>query len=326
MDTADAAWRLAVAARVAAASGGNPKVAALTVAGSVGAGVADRFSDLEIDCYWTSPPGDADRVAPVEALGADLSNLWGYDPDDEEWSDDYRVGDLDVTVSNFLVASIDRFIDDVVLRSSTEPVRHMRLAALRRSRPLIGAGLVASWQARADTFPDSLVCALVEQALAPAALRGWAAREAMVSRGDDLAVTDLLARAGQAAVRAVLALNRVYLPHRQLKWQRSLITGLRLAPERFAERLAVLSAGDLTRAVETAEALLGEVAALAGAHCAADLSEFREELGERRRAVLPPSDWVRLPCCRDGGRNPLRTVRLRVRRVGQRPGAEGSCR
>src|SRR5689334_4285762 len=208
---------MAVAKRIAGTYAGNPNVAALAVAGSVGAGLADRFSDLELDCYWFRPPVDADRLGPVEAMGGTLLALWDYDADDEEWSEDYRVGELDITVSNFLVGSIDRFLDDVVLGSSTDPVRHMRLAAIQRSRPLIGADLMASWRLRADAYPDALVTALVEQALAPAALAGWAAREALVSRGDDLAAADLLARTGHAVVRAVLALNRVYLPHRQFK-------------------------------------------------------------------------------------------------------------
>jgi hypothetical protein len=40
-----AAWRMALAARAAAAYAGNGKLAALAVAGSIGAGLADRFSD-----------------------------------------------------------------------------------------------------------------------------------------------------------------------------------------------------------------------------------------------------------------------------------------
>jgi hypothetical protein len=95
---------------------------------------------------------------------------------------------------------------------------------------------MASWRARADTFPVKLVTVLVEQALAPEVLTGWPAREALVSRGDSLAIRDLLTRTGHAAVRAILALNRVYLPHRQLKWQHHLTTGLSLAPGRLAER------------------------------------------------------------------------------------------
>jgi hypothetical protein len=165
----------------------------------------------------------------------------------------------------------------------------MRLAAIARSRPLIGADLMASWRARAGAFPDELVSALVEQALTPEALRGWAAREALVSRGDDLAVTDLLARTGHAVVSAVLALNRVYLPHRQLKWQRHLITGLALAPERLADRLGSMTAGGPEEALQAAETLLTEITALAQAHSAADLSDFRETLAERRRPIDPPT-------------------------------------
>jgi ADP-ribose pyrophosphatase YjhB (NUDIX family) len=283
-----AAWRMAVARRVAEAYAGNPNVAALAVAGSVGAGLADRFSDLELDCYWARPPTDADRLRPVEAAGGSLLALWDFDEDDEEWSEDYRVGQLDVTVSNFLVSSVGRFLDDVVLAASTEPARHMRLAAIQRSRPLIGAELMASWRARADAFPDELVAALVEQALTPEALRGWAAREALVSRGDDLAVTDLLAGTGRAVVRAVLALNRVYLPHRQLKWQRHLVAGLLLAPDRLAERLGSLATGRPATALRAAETLLAETAALAEAHSGADIGAFREELSERRVAIDPP--------------------------------------
>ena len=67
-----AAWRMAVARRVAGTYTGNPSIAALAVAGSVGAGLADRFSDLELDCYWVRPPTDADRLRPVGAVGGSL--------------------------------------------------------------------------------------------------------------------------------------------------------------------------------------------------------------------------------------------------------------
>ena len=176
-----ARWRMAVAERAARAYAQNDRLAVCAVAGSVGSGLADRFSDLELDCYWHEPPGDRDRRGPIELLDGKLEAFWEYDAGDEEWSEDYRVGELDITVSNFLVSSAERFLDDVVLRASTDPVRHMRLAAFQRSRPLLGAEMMASWRARADAFPARLVTALVEQALAPEALRGWAAREALAS-------------------------------------------------------------------------------------------------------------------------------------------------
>jgi hypothetical protein len=283
-----AAWRMEVARRAARAYAGNGKLAALTAAGSVGAGLADRFSDLELDCYWSSAPSDADRTGPIDALGGELTGFWDYDAGDQEWGEEYLVGDLGVTISNFTTGTIGQWLDDVVLNADTAPVKHMRLAALQRSRPLLGAELITSWRARADSFPRELVSALVRQALAPEVLTSWAARDALVSRGDDLAAQVLLTRAGQAVVRAVLAVNRVYLPHPLIKWQHHLITGLELVPERLAERLGLVSAGPLAEAFRAAEALLEDTAALAEAHSDADLSSFRHALAERRRALDPP--------------------------------------
>ena len=141
-----AAWRLALAERAARVYASNHKLAALTAAGSVGTGLADRFSDLELDCYWFDPPSDGDRSGPIHVLGGELEVLWDYDQDEQEWSDDYRLGDLGVTVSSFLVSTIDRFIGDVVLRADTDPVKHMRMAALCRCRPLHGPELISSWR------------------------------------------------------------------------------------------------------------------------------------------------------------------------------------
>ena len=56
-------------------------------------------------------------------------------------------------MSNFLTGTIERFLDGVVLHADTDPVKHMRLAALQRSRPLLGAEMIASWRARADGLP-----------------------------------------------------------------------------------------------------------------------------------------------------------------------------
>ena len=49
--------------------------------------------------------------------------------------------------------TIDRFLDDVVLRADTDPVKHMRLAAVQRSRPLAGAELIAYWRPEREIDP-----------------------------------------------------------------------------------------------------------------------------------------------------------------------------
>ena len=173
---ADAAWRLAVAARAARAYAASEKLAAVAAAGSVGTGLADRFSDLELDCYCVDPPGDLDRSGPVRVLGGDLEALWDYNPDEEEWSDEYRLGDLAVMVSSFLVSTIDRFIDDVVLRADTDPVEHMCMAALHRCRPLHGPELISAWRARA-IYPDTLVAAVVQRSPRSRSVRIFAGAE-----------------------------------------------------------------------------------------------------------------------------------------------------
>jgi hypothetical protein len=78
------------------------------------------------------PPGDADRTGPIGALGGELTSWWDYNEADREWAEDYLLGGLGVTVSNFTTATIDQFLEDVVQRTDTDPVKHMRLAALQR--------------------------------------------------------------------------------------------------------------------------------------------------------------------------------------------------
>jgi hypothetical protein len=277
-----------VARRAAAVYTGNPKLAALTVAGSVGAGLADRYSDLELDCYWSRAPTDADRTGPVQALGGTLTTLWDYDAGDEEWSEDYRLGELGVTVSNFLTSSVEHWLDGVVRHADSDPVKHMRLAALQRSQVLAGGPLIESWRAHADKYPDRLVTIMVEQALDPAVLGCWATRDALVSRGDELAAQALLSRVGYAVAQTVLALNRLYLPHRQLKWQRHVLSGLDLAPDQLDDRLDALASIPTADAIHAAEQLLADTVELAEAHSDADLTDFRTELAEKRQPLDPP--------------------------------------
>jgi hypothetical protein len=284
-----ASWRMAVAKSAARAYAPNGRLAVFAVAGSVGSGLADRFSDLEVDCYWHEPPGDRDRRAPIERLGGQLEAFWEYDTGDEEWSEEYILGTLPVTISNFVVGTAERCLDAVTLQADTDPVKHMRLAAIQCSRPLHGAALLCGWQDRAGRYPDRLVTAMVEQSLAPDALPGWSAREALARRGDDIALHHLLVSVQRAVFGAVLALNRIYQPHRLAKWQRHLLGGLQVAPGQLSERLHGLwSAGSAAHAIAQAESLLTDTVDLAEATAQVSLGEFREVLAERRAALDPP--------------------------------------
>jgi hypothetical protein len=274
--------RLAVAWRILDAypTGASPE--AFAVAGSVGAGLADRFSDLEIDCYWDHAPGDSERLAPVSALGADLTTLWPYDEADQEFSEDYVLDGLDVTISNFTCASVDAMIADMHDQGSIADATQYRFAALTRSRVLSGGDTVEAWRKRIESMPDSVVAWTVENALAPDSLPGWNARTALVERRDVIAVRGLLASIGRAVFHAVLAANRLYRPHRIAKWQHSLLDECALLPERFDEDLDGLCNTDLSVALVHAERLVLNTLALAEGVLGGELPGVRAGLETQR--------------------------------------------
>lgn len=283
-ETDAVAWRLRVGRQIGD-SYLSDQPAVISVAGSVGAGVADRWSDLELDCYWQRSPTDTDRKAPIDRLGAELEAFWEFDADDHEWSEDYRIGPLAVTVSNFTLDTVDEFLAAVIEGADIDPVKHMRLAAIQRCQVLRGVGAVAEWRMRADQYPDRLVAAMVERSLTPSVLIGWSARDALAERGDHIAVHALLSRIEQAVLATVLALNRVYQPHRVIKWQDSLLSGLEIGPDHLQRRLKNLWQADDAVALERAELLLNDAIHLARSHSSADLHAFREALADRRQPV-----------------------------------------
>jgi hypothetical protein len=214
-----------------------------------------------------------------------LEDFWDYDATEQEWSENYRLGQLGVTVSNFTVATMEQFLDMIVDTADTDPVKHMRLAAIRRCHVLSGAGLIDAWRVRASRYPDQLVTAMVEQTLTSTMLTGWSARDALVSRGDHIAIHALLCRIEHGVLGTLLALNRTYQPHSIAKWQQQLLAGFDLAPDALAQRLEDLWHGPYPRALMSAETLLAETLRLAAQYSSADLGDFREALAERRRPV-----------------------------------------
>lgn len=73
------------AERVASNDARTPRVSATVVAGSVGRGRHDEFSDIEIDVYWAGPPTDQERLAAMRESGGGLSTLWDYETKDAGW-------------------------------------------------------------------------------------------------------------------------------------------------------------------------------------------------------------------------------------------------
>ena len=92
--------------------------------------------------------------------------------------------------------TVSRFIDNVILRSDTDPAEHMRQGAMQRPRPLLATELIMSWRASAQGLPGELVSALRSKRLAPPGANrlGGPRRTRQLRR--DLAAEDRLTSAG----------------------------------------------------------------------------------------------------------------------------------
>ena len=59
------AWRVQMARRISRPYEEGSQLSAMAVAGSVAVGVADRWSDLELACYWHTPPSKSQRLEGI---------------------------------------------------------------------------------------------------------------------------------------------------------------------------------------------------------------------------------------------------------------------
>jgi len=212
--------RLRLADRAAAAYIANPHVAAVLVAGSVARGLADDFSDIELDVYWAAPPTDEERTAAVE--GAGWERVYA-EVDDDEWADGYLVDGVKVDTSGFVTSTIEGHLDAVLERSDTEPERQVRITALLDGRALHGRPVIEAWRSRCRDYPTGLALAMVDAAME---LRPRERLEMLAARDDVLLLHRDLVDSAQRILDALFAVNRVYVPHpfhKWLDWEASLL-------------------------------------------------------------------------------------------------------
>lgn len=196
--------RRELASAVAAVYSTNPKVAAELLAGSVARNLTDEFSDIEVDVFWHEPPTDSDRRHPIAQGGwRSLSS----DVDEHEWADSFSVDGINVDTSQFLVATIDDWIDRVVTQGDPEPEYQVRISAILFGEPLHNATLIERWRARTDAYPEALAHAMVRKGVAlwPRARVGL-----LAERDGALLLHSDLVDNMQILLDMLMGLNRLY--------------------------------------------------------------------------------------------------------------------
>jgi hypothetical protein len=279
------AKRRALAEIVAPEYAANPKVAGVLLAGSVARGIADGFSDIEIDIFWHAPPTDQDLLAPIERAGREI--VYRH-VDENEWADGFLIEGIKVDTSQFLVSTIDRWLDDVLIRADIEPEYQVRITAIQHGRSLHGAELIARWRDRTAAYPAALAHAMV------AGYSGFRPRyllEMLAAREDVLILHQDLVAAEQLILSILMGVNRVYAPHPYHKWLDWEIAQLPLAPADLNRRLRGILRAEPRLAVEQLSRLIEETLALVDRQLPGfDTRAARAQFEDRRVVENAPDD------------------------------------
>jgi hypothetical protein len=260
-------------------------VRAIQVAGSVGRGTADRYSDLEIDVYYSEPPTVDERIAAVRGCGATLESL---DEDEDEWEEQMLLDGVHAATSTFLISTLERYLHEVVDKAQIAPAAQTRLYSLQHAVPLLGHDLVAEWQARASRYPAELAHAMLAANLP---FRGfWYAEEMLAARQDVLLLYRSFVEIGQQLLGALCGLNRRYLATPDgLKWMHETLAALPIKPERCGERLMLAFRVEPPAGVQLLKELIAETLALVEQHLPEfDTAPYRAKFGQRRQVLDGP--------------------------------------
>ena len=276
--------RFALAKQIADAYASSPNARVVMVAGSVGRGSADRYSDLEVDVYYAKPPTEAERIAAVERCGGTVELLA---QDEVEWEEKMSIGGFHAHTSTFLVATMEQYLREVVDRCALAPEAQTRLFSLQYGVTVKGENQVERWRKKAAAYPDGLQRAMLEQNLRFGRFAYEA--EMLAARDDLLALYEIFVETGRQLLGALLAVNRIYLPTpSSLKSMDETISLLSIKPTDLLERLKRSFRLEPAAAVGVLEALIEEVLALVDARVVEfDTEPYRADLARRRSAYSP---------------------------------------
>jgi hypothetical protein len=200
--------------------------------------------------------------------------------DENEWADGFLIGGVKVDTSQFLVSTIDRWLDDALVRADIEPEYQVRITAILHGQPLYGADLIERWRAKAAVYPDVLAHAMVTEYLS---FRPRYLLEMLAARDDVLLLHQDLVAAEQMILSVLMGINRVYAPHPFHKWLDWEISQLKYAPIDLNRRLRQVLTAEPRAAVDQLHQLIEETFALVEQHLPMfDTSAARATFDERR--------------------------------------------
>ena len=233
-------WRIALARRIAPIYANHPTVRVVLVGGSVGRGIADRYSDLEIGVFWAEPPSEAVRKTLAERVGVvyrERMSSYKFDPRQpgEEEADEeiYIGGDKDcgfnVDIKHKTLAAVEQYL--VEMFDLCRPHDNRLAEVLSHSIPLYGQSLVEQWRRKVATYPTELAQKFVHTQLR---FKQWWLYEQFAKEQEMILVQEQFSECLTKIISVLAALNRVYVL--EIKWTDWSIKQLQIAPSNLIHR------------------------------------------------------------------------------------------
>jgi hypothetical protein len=193
---------------------------------------------------------------------------------------------LEIQAGQVTVADWEARIDRVLAEYRPDDPYHKVFAHYADAVPLLGADLVARWQARIKDYPESWAGPAVEHHLKVFPI--WAAYDQVAARDASLWTYQMLVEGAQHVLGMLAGLNRVYWASFQFKRAHAFESQLRWKPDRLADRIDSLFTGDTRAATEALEALVIETLDLIDQHLPeVDTAKVRATIGRRHLAWGP---------------------------------------
>ena len=284
-------WRIALARRIAPIYANHSKVKVVIVAGSVGRGIADRYSDVEIGVFWSEPPSEAERRTLAEQVGVvyrERMSSYKFDPHDpgEEEADEeiYIGGNKDcgfnVDVKHKTIAAVEQYL--IEMFDHCCPHDNRLAEVLSHSIPLYGQSLAEQWRRKVATYPTELAQKFVQTQLR---FEQWWLCEQFAKEEEMILVQEQFSECLTKIISVLAALNRVYVL--EIKWTDWSIKQLQIAPSNLIHRAKQIFEQPPQAAAQRLRQLIKETLDLVKIH----LPDIDVEL-PRRKAFRASRKWV----------------------------------
>ncbi len=256
----------------------------VAITGSVARGVADRYSDIELNVYGDTPPPLAACDAAPRAAGARVdpaSRTWGGKVITKSWFHGIFVEAAWQTWDN-----LEHQLRPLLAAESTDHWQLTQAWHVAHALPLTDTPKLAGWQEILARYPDALQARLVADATAAWAEPHWYPLSAvnawpLVRRNARMSVAARLIREVENLLRLLFALNRQWEP--DYKWLGPESARLGRKPDRLVERVnEIFATPDAARSVQLCFELILDTLRLVPAPYDVTL-----QIGRVRKALVP---------------------------------------